>query len=253
MLDFAPVPFDEIAAETRRHLASLPAAIESFLEKHILASTHYRMLIAGEPAGFASIHDGRLITQFALSAPWRRHGQALFAQVRRLEQVQAAFVPTCDEFFLAHALDDFRVLRKQAYFFATSPQPAQPPPGFALRAAEPADAALIRRESGDFLDRVEEQIAAGEIFVVWRGDETVGLGALERSVLYENVASIGMFTRERYRRQGVGTATIALLIARCRDHGLRPVAGCWYYNHASKRTLERAGLYAGTRLLRIAY
>ena len=35
-----------------------------------------------------------------------------------MEQVQSAFVPTCDEFFLAHALDDYRQLAKQAYFFA---------------------------------------------------------------------------------------------------------------------------------------
>ncbi len=30
-------------------------------------------------------------------------------------------------------------------------------------------------------------------------------------------------------------------------------AGCWYYNHRSKQTLERAGLYSPTRLLRISY
>jgi hypothetical protein len=52
---------------------------------------------------------------------------------------------------------------------------------------------------------------------------------------------------------GVGTATIALLIAECRRLGLRPVAGCWYYNLASKRTLERAGMFAPTRLLKIDY
>ena len=38
------------------------------------------------------------------------------------------FVPTCDEFFLAHALDDYRQLTKQAYFFAAvRDTPAQVP------------------------------------------------------------------------------------------------------------------------------
>ena len=60
-------------------------------------------------------------------------------------------------------------------------------------------------------------------------------------------------TIERFRGKGVGTATIALLRAECHRRGIRPVAGCWYYNHTSKRTLERAGMYSPTRLLRIDY
>ena len=94
---------------------------------------------------------------------------------------------------------------------------------------------------------------AGELFLTLRRDESVGFGLLERSALYEDVTSVGMYTIERCRRSGVGTATIALLIAECRRRGLRPVAGCWYYNHASKRTLERAGMYSSTRLLKVEY
>jgi RimJ/RimL family protein N-acetyltransferase len=62
-----------------------------------------------------------------------------------------------------------------------------------------------------------------------------------------------MYTIERFRREGVGTATITLLIDECRRRGLRPVAGCWYYNHRSKRTLERAGMFTATRLLKVGY
>jgi len=35
--------------------------------------------------------------------------------------------------------------------------------------------------------------------------------------------------------------------------GLRAVAGCWYSNHLSKRMLERAGMHAPTRLLKVKY
>src|SRR5215216_1164074 len=115
---FAPVAFLEVREATRQHLRALPSAIESFLEDHILASNHYRIVVEGETAGFASIHEERLITQFALAEPYRRCGQTLFGELRRMEQVRSAFVPTCDEFFLAHALDDYRQLAKQAYFFA---------------------------------------------------------------------------------------------------------------------------------------
>jgi RimJ/RimL family protein N-acetyltransferase len=252
---FAPVAFAEIREATCQHLRMLPSAIDSFLEDHILASNHYRIDVAGETAGFASIHEERLITQFALAEAYRECGQALFGELRRMEQVRSASVPTCDEFFLAHALDDYRQLAKQAYFFAT-------PPGaggfgatdrFSLRPAVMDDAGFVRQESGDFFEDLERKISSGQLFVTLRGEEPVGFGILEQSALYEDVASIGMYTIERFRQTGVGTATIAMLIAECRRRSLRPVAGCWYYNHRSRRTLQRAGMYSATRLLKVDY
>jgi RimJ/RimL family protein N-acetyltransferase len=252
--EFSPVPFDEIREDVRRHLAALPGTIDSFLEDHILASSHYRIVIAGEAAGFASIHKERLITQFALAEPYRRCGQPVFARLRRWEQVQAAFVPTCDPYFLAHALDDYRLLEKQAYFFE-APIKAQwtASTRCRLRVAEPRDLKLIQDESGDFFAPIERFIEASALFVTLRGEEPVGFGLLEVSRIYEDVASVGMYTIERFRREGVGTETITLLMAECHGRGLRPVAGCWYYNHGSKRTLERVGMFAPTRLLRISY
>jgi GNAT superfamily N-acetyltransferase len=252
---FAPVAFAEVREATRQHLRALPSAIDSFLEDHILASNHYRIVVAGETAGFASIHEERLITQFALAEPYRRCGQALFGELRRMEQVRSAFVPTCDEFFLAHALDDYRQLAKQAYFFAAPSDVGEAAASdrYSMRPAAIDDANFVRQESGDFFEHLERHIAAGELFVTLRDEEPVGFGILVKSMLYEDVASIGMYTIERIRRVGVGTATIAMLIAECRRRSLRPVAGCWYYNHRSRQTLQRAGMYSPTRLLKVDY
>ncbi|MFN8540183.1 MAG: hypothetical protein U0232_22225 [Thermomicrobiales bacterium] len=71
--------------------------------------------------------------------------------------------------------------------------------------------------------------------------------------MYEATASIGMFVIERFRREGAGTATILCCKEECRRRGFRPIAGCWYYNHRSKRTLEQAGMFAGTRLLKVEF
>ena len=252
---FAPVTFAEIREATRQHLRALPSAIDSFLEDYILASNHYRIVVAGESAGFSSIHEERLITQFALAEPYRRYGQDMFGELRRREQVRSAFVPTCDEFFLAHALDDYRQLAKQAYFFATPPAVggAIASNQYSMRPAAIDDANFLRQESGNFFEHLERHIAAGELFVTLRGEEPAGFEILVKSTLYEDVASIGMYTIERLRRAGVGTATIAMLIAECRRRSLRPVAGCWYYNHRSRRTLQRAGMYSSTRLLKVDY
>jgi GNAT superfamily N-acetyltransferase len=254
-ITFAAVLFEEIEREVREHLASLPSKIEAFLEEHIRHSLHLRIAIDDRPAGYASIHNESLITQFALSEPYRVHGQPVFARLRKMEQVTSAFVPTCDEFYLAHALDEHRQMLRQAYFFSATAagMTRQPPVGYRLTAATPGDAARIRELTGDFFAPIEERIARDELFLNRRGDELVGFGIREMSRLYPKTASIGMFTLEPYRGAGVGSATIAHLIAKCAAEDIHPVAGCWYYNHRSKRTLERAGMSTVTRLLRIEF
>jgi RimJ/RimL family protein N-acetyltransferase len=252
---FEPVSFSDIRDEVRSHLATLLSAIDSFLEEHILASTHYRLIVDGENAGFASIHGESLITQFALADRHKEHGQHVFTQLRRREQVRSAFVPTADEFFLAHALDDYRHLAKQAYFFRTFSSAAAPiaRENGILRLAEPGDAEAIRQGSGTFFGDVERSIEHRALFLTERRDEIVGFGLIEKSTLYDDVASVGMYTVGQHRQQGVGTVTIRLLMEECHRRGLRPISGCWYYNHGSKRTLERAGMFSQTRLLKVDY
>jgi GNAT superfamily N-acetyltransferase len=252
---FVRVELAEIQDAVQQHLGSLPRPIDSFLEDHILDSAHYRIAIGGANAGFASIHQGSLITQFSLAEPYKQYGQAVFQLVRKLEMVRAAFVPTCDEFFLAHAIDDYRQLAKQAYFFTLGRDTVHPHllGRCSLRPAGSADASFVQEQAGDFFKNAEEHIQAGELYLTSREDRCVGFGVMVMSRFCPDIASIGMYTIEPFRGTGVGTATIALLIAECRKRGLRAAAGCWYYNHLSKRTLERAGMVTQTRLLRIDY
>jgi len=253
-IEFVPVPLTAIRGVIQQHLTGLPAAIDSFLEDHIVESAHYQIRVSGAVAGYTSIHKGSLITQFALEPFHKHYGQAIYSQVKRLDEVGAAFVPTCDEFFLSHALDEYHQLAKQAYFFAAPPfLPDEEPGGFTLRRAEHGDSAIVRERSGDFFGNIENHIGRQELFLALADDVCVGFGLMVKSEMAGDVASIGMYTIERSRRQGAGTATIRLLMAECRRQSLRPIAGCWYYNHPSKKTLERAGMFTQTRLLRVTY
>lgn len=252
---FSVVSFAAAEPEIRRHLRGLPLPVEAFVEEHLLAARHYRITVDGDFAGIAAIHASDSIRLFALEERHWRDGQRIFAQLRRLEQVQRAFVPTCDPVFMAHAIEGAREIAPQAYFFVLPPGRVAPaiPAGDVLRLATPDDWPLIREESGDFFGDIERLTNVGQLFVMQRHGEPVGFGLMELSVFLDNVASIGMFTRETSRNTGVGRSIIALLVAECQRRGLRPVAGCWYYNHGSKRTLESAGLATPTRLLKVEY
>ena len=122
-----------------------------------------------------------------------------------------------------------------------------------MKVATAEDEGPIRELSADLFGNVAERIASGELFVTERAGVRVGFGVLAKSLFQRGVAGVGMFTLEQFRGSGVGAATIALLLDECSRRGLRAVAGCWYYNHASKKTLEHAGMTTKTRLLKVEY
>jgi GNAT superfamily N-acetyltransferase len=252
---FSRVPFADVRTVLHDHLASLPVTVESYMEERVLDANHYRITVDGRAAGVGAIWDGTTITQFVLDDGFKAAGQLAFWHLRRLERVQWALVLSCDGYFLSHALDDHADISIQAYVFTV-----EPPAGatedrtdLAVRPASPVDVEAIRTWSGDFFPDIDHLVRTGQLFVTQRGDATVGFGIVEASRLFDGVASVGMFTLDHERSRGVGSATIGLLLARCREAGIRAVAGCGRDNHFSKAALEQAGMYSPTRLLRVRY
>lgn len=250
-----PIQLNEAIEDIKQHLDSLPSAIDSFLEGCILESAHYTIELDGEKTGFTAIHQEKLISQFFLRSEYKRYGQEIFKAIKGLGKVQAAFVATCDEFFLSHALDEFQDLRKQAYFFAA-------PSGFSdtselpytLRQATESDISyLVSAHIFGDQSTVQSKVANQELFITLSVEDIVGFGIIEKSKLLEGKASIGMFVSEDHRQKGVGTATLKLLMTECQKHNLSPIAGCAYSNQVSKKTLERAGMFTQTRLLKIEF
>ena len=63
---FLPVALAEIQDSIRQHLTSLPSAIDSFLEDHIIESRHYEIRVGEE------------IAQFALATSFKQAGQSIY-------------------------------------------------------------------------------------------------------------------------------------------------------------------------------
>jgi hypothetical protein len=251
---YEPSPYTDISTFDR-YLKALSSPIDSFLEDHILDSCFFRIVDGVEEAGHFAIHRDVLLTQFYLEPSSRAQAQNVFSDILARHSVKSAFVPTCDEFFLSHALDAPGELKKQAYFFAAGGKVQRPPIMAELqyRPASGEDAAAIIATSGKFLSTPEKDVSRGIIHVGFLRGEMVAVGVDQMSRILPHHASIGMFTREAERRKGIGTSTILYLKERCLAAGKVPVAGCWYYNHNSKRTLQAAGMVTATRLLRFEF
>jgi RimJ/RimL family protein N-acetyltransferase len=81
--------------------------------------------------------------------------------------------------------------------------------------------------------------------------EVVSLGNRTLHKLNPDVASIGMIVTPKFRRQGYGSHTIAHLTQICVENGLTVQAGCWLYNHASRKTLQKGGLATANLIVRV--
>ncbi len=225
---------------------------DSFLEDHILKSSHYEILADNVQVGYFSIFEKNLLTQFYVDVNYRYLSQELFDKVKRYEQVYKAFVATGDEFFLTHVLDCLQKIELQAYFFKDTKVEFSKDMilnDLSLKLATEVDIELIQEKSGDFFDDVVGQVHNHQIFIGIQNKDIVSFGIIEKSKLYHGVASIGMFTVAEKRNCGIGRITLIKLKEACYRDGITPIAGCWYYNHESKRTLQGAGMVAQSRLI----
>lgn len=249
-----PCTITEIQHLIAEYLGELSSPFDSFLEEHILSSTFFLFQDDSNDVGYMAVHNNELLTQFYIRRQYLRHAQQLFQQAIERHAIKALFVPTCDELLISLVMDQDYAINKQAYFFQDSQVQ------FSLgdvreneefRLATQTDLATIQQVCGDFMSDYEHRVERGELFVYYRKESLLGIGLVERSNMFERLASIGMFTNEAYRKQGVGKMLILHLRKWCSEHGISPIAGCWYYNDPSKRTLESAGMVTKTRLLHV--
>lgn len=254
MFRFQPIEFSPIKPTIVDYYSQLPAHVDSFFENRLLHSAWFQIWFAQTAIGLAAVHDASTIVHFSLHNGYQQYGQLAFEQVKKLATVQAAFVPTNDQWLLSHALDQYRNLHKQAYFFQSNRQ-VLPEPSSAeqLRLAIEADIASITEHASDLFDQIPERVAEQQLFCFSVDGELVGFGISEPSQIYQQVASIGMHINQAYRQQGFGMRLIQALIRHCQSQQIQAIAGCWYYNHNSKKTLERAGMYSPIRLLKVEF
>ncbi|MDQ0061661.1 GNAT family N-acetyltransferase [Paenibacillus harenae] len=243
----------EIDHLVKEYVEGLSSPFDSFLEEHILSSVFYSIQDDEKDVGYYAVHNNERLTQFYILRSYQMHAQKLFLQALERHSVKSIFVPTSDELLISLVIDQDFAINKQAYFFQDSLVSLSTGlgDGEIFRLATQGDLRHVQEVCGDFLDNYERWIEKGELFVYYRDADLLGIGLIESSKLSEGLASIGMFTNDAYRKQGVGRAIIVQLRQWCKDRGISPICGCWYYNEASKRTLESGGMVTKTRLLNI--
>lgn len=249
-----------IEHEVRGYFEENSITVDSFWEDYVMASNHYQFVYKNETIGFFAVHDQSTITLFYLKSAYANHGQDLFARIRQFEKVTNAFVATGDEFYLSHCLDNYVRIEKQAYFsiYTDRPLKSDYEHNLTLREAKTLEDTKLFDLAVDFFDgetvqKVLDALDYFKIYLVEENEELVGFGVIEYSRVISTVGSTGMYVLESKRKQGYAACILKNLQYIVEKNGRKAHSGCWYYNHNSKKSMESAGAYSKTRLLRFYF
>ena len=246
--EFSPSSIGENQVLFDEYISSLSDINDDFWEGHILNCQVFRICQSGETIGLCGIHSQNNLVFFYTPAIYLRYAQPAFAAMLATLAPQFAYVPTSDELFLSLSMDRHVKIDMQAYFFKYGAAIVRPPdyPRGLLKIASSSNEADILDDEG-----VAENIALGKYYIMRSAGIFLGQGFFNKRTIIPGAASIGMSVHMNFRRMGVGRSIIMHLADICKEQGLTPCCGCWYYNHNSKATLESAGFVTKTRLLKV--
>lgn len=240
-------PTDDARAAIAAHHAKLAHSGDSFMPRHQLDATHRRVTVDGTDVGALAYTEEEL-TLLTLTAAAKRYDRQIVEHVLQETGIRHAFAASWD----AHHIEAFgsfaAEIACQAYQFEYSELPREAVPGLRMRPATTADRPYL--EQAGFHNVALLQ--AGHLHIAELEGSAVGVGVAEPHALAPSTVDIGMFTNADRRRGGIGRSIIAMIARQVGDSGRRPVAGCWWANWQSRRTLEAAGMRCVGTIFRFA-
>ncbi len=250
---FEPSDTEQVLSIIDEHIESLAHPMDSWLEDRLLACEKYEIWANGQRAGYCGRTDNTL-SFFYVSPLHFRHAPLLMEEFISRHGIERVFVMTQDTAVCSLIAEWDYDIERQACFFVDSGETPKAASAGVFRTAEQRDCKIIREVCGDFFDdascgfeSLEQRTDAGTIFMLEQDGELLGCGIVEQGIFCKGSVSIGMFTNPAHRRKGAAGTILIRLKEWAYNSGLRPVAGCWYYNTVSRKSLESAGMIAASK------
>jgi GNAT superfamily N-acetyltransferase len=227
--------------------------MDSWLEDQLFNSAIYKLMSGKKCIGYAA-QKKQTLQFFHVRKKFFRYAPALLEKFVAENGIKRVFVITQDSLLCALIAEWEYTKEKHACFFTESGQAANPGvniTNIVFRIAGINDISKIRRGTGEYYNEksggfssLEERIAAGAIFILEDKHNLLGCGDIEKCRVCRDYASIGMVVNRDFRGKGYAPVILVKLKEWCHLNGFKPVAGCWYYNPLSRKSLEAAGMVA---------
>lgn len=232
------------------YVARLVHPVDSWFEEQLTRCEKYELKAGGERAGCCG-RDNESLLFFYVRPKYFRHAPALIEEFISRNGIKSVYVNTQDCALAALISEWDYEIKRESCCFIDSGEPAHSAGAGEFRTAVMSDCATIREVCKDFFDdpgggfdTLEQRVSAGMIFMLEEDGRLMGCGIAEPGVFCKGCASIGMFTNPDVRNRGVARTILMRLKEWAYKNGYAPIAGCWYYNTVSRKSLESAGMTA---------
>lgn len=250
MFSYTPSQLAALMPLVEEYAVTLSHPMDSYVEDNFLAGRFLSIQKGGEEIGFCTINEDTLWGIY-LSKQWMRYAQVVLDEVIKNNGVKDIYYQTSDPLLVALVSDWEYEKKKSACFFEDAvrlPRPQIGFPGLTFDVARADDMPRIQEETNGFFTPDDQK--AGTIYMLQSEGNLLGCGISVPGKLFKDCVGIGMVTCKAYRKRGVGKYILWSLKEKCYELGLKPIAGCWYYNTLSRKTLESVGMVTRARGMR---
>lgn len=237
------------------HLDSLAFPMDSYLEDMLTACEIFSIVKHDAIIGYAAV-KGNYLCCFHVVLGEFNNAPAVFEEFCIINNIHSVQVMTQDPLMVALISEwEYKKTKGACWFIDRErlKKPTELASSTVFRKADIDDIKLIEEKTEGFFESdnsektLTKNIENGCIFVLMDRDELLGCGVAEKGVYFKEYVSIGMVTVREKRTKGIGQTILWHLKEWAYENGLKPIAGCWYYNVLSRKTLEKAGMITASR------
>ncbi|MEN8905622.1 MAG: hypothetical protein ABF289_06640 [Clostridiales bacterium] len=232
-----------------KYYNDLNGGFDDFFEEIIIKGFQYKIKHHEEIIGvFAISADNKLIC-IHLENKYINLYELIFNNIVKFNEVQGIVSITNDTKMLNEIIKrNYRII-KQAYNFIYTDGIQKT--DLEYKKATLADISTMKNLFKDFFNDYEERVKTDSLYLGIKNNKIVSLGHIKHHEFNADIVSIGMIVTEDERKNGYGCDTIKAMINEGIKRDATIQAGCWFYNHASKKTLEKAGLNVSNIIIRV--
>lgn len=232
--------------------------VDDFFRNVILGKARgYAIRFGAQTLGSCFITgDGELV-QWWMEEESMPMAQAWMRQMLFEETITSALVSTREPWFLSLCLEFQESVAIESYLFECRRNSVKVEPPLEECVFEEATEqemeicqTISREPFAGFYQSLRENQG---LFVVKTNGKIIGTGELRVDEKVPGFADLGMVTHPQFRKMGVATYVIANLLAEAKERGLQANAACDFNNIGSKKTLEKAGMMATHRMVKIRF
>lgn len=240
-ISFKKSNHENIEKLLKAHLSSMPYPLDSYMEAKLKNSEIKEIEIDTQTKGYiATIED--MIWFFYVSSDTQNLGPIILEQFIKETGISKTTVLTCDSLYNA-VLSDFTttLLSKEGCYFVdggNTPQPQAIVKDASFRLATEADLKDLLPAVAGYYSDLAKSIKEKTIYLLEEKGELLGCGSLNPSTYFPNWVSLGITVLKEHRKKGVAKTILWHLKQLAYKKGLRMMAGCWYYNTLSRKSLE---------------